>query len=173
MRSLRPTPSLFYITLESMRELWEDRIAKTEERQAAMKAELALIECKFGQLMERIMGTESPALTQVYESQIVRLEEQKVSLTEKVQMCGRTLDLFDETFRTAITFLANPCKLWDSGDLEARRLLLRLAFTRKLPYCRKQGFRTAELAIPFRVLAAIERRKNQMVGAQGLEPWTR
>lgn len=168
IRSLRPSPSLFYLTQQSMRELWDDRIAKAGERQAAMKAELALVERKSGQLMERIMGAESPALIQVYENQIVRLEEQKVSLTEKVQKCGRRLEPFDETFRTAITFMANPCKLWDSGNIEARRLVLRLAFTRKLSYCRKEGFRTAELATPFKVLAAVESRKNEMVPRRGL-----
>ena len=52
-----------------------------------------------------------------YESKIRDLQEEKVYLSEKVQMCGRPLDSFEDTFRTAIEFLGNPQKLWDSNDV--------------------------------------------------------
>jgi DNA invertase Pin-like site-specific DNA recombinase len=75
LRSAQPSPSIFYVALNAMRELWEDRSANLQERQAAMKSELVLLERKSGQLMERIISAESPALISVYEGQIVKLEE--------------------------------------------------------------------------------------------------
>jgi len=54
------------------------------------------------------------------------------------------IDPFDETFRTALTFLANPFKLWEIGNLDARRMVLRLVLNSQLPYNRIEGFRTAD-----------------------------
>ncbi|MBX2804359.1 MAG: hypothetical protein KTR19_00170 [Hyphomicrobiales bacterium] len=94
------------------------------------------MESKSTQLAERVLNAESAALVSVYENQLVKPEEKKVGLSEKIKSCGRPLASFDETFRTAITFLANPYKIWKNGNLEARRLVLRLAFSRQLPHDR-------------------------------------
>lgn len=107
---------MFCDTPESMRELWEDRRQKLGQYTATAKAELALLQRKNDQMMERIMNAESPALVSAYESQIVRLEEKKVSLNENIKSFGKPLASFDETFRTAITFLSNPCKIWENGE---------------------------------------------------------
>jgi hypothetical protein len=60
---------------------------------------------------------------------------------------------FDQTLRTALDFLGNPQKLWDSERLEDERVVLKLAFVDQLAYVRNEGFRTAVLALPFKVLA--------------------
>lgn len=105
-----------------------------------MKVDFVSLERKSGELIKRIIDSNQQALIAVYECQIVRLEEQKVSLSEKIKACGRPLASFDETFRTAITFLANPCKIWENGSQEGRRLVLRLAFARKLPMTEMRAF---------------------------------
>jgi hypothetical protein len=38
--------------------------------------------------MERILTAENPAIIQVYEGQIVKLEEQKIALVEKFRCAG-------------------------------------------------------------------------------------
>ncbi len=91
-----------------------------------------------------------------YEQQITRLEERKVELSESIKKCGRPLRDFDGTFRTAFEFLGNPQKLWHSKRLEERRLVLKMAFADRLPYVRNEGFRTAPIALPFRVLQQLE-----------------
>ena len=95
-----------------------------------------------------------------------------MTLNEKVQMCGRPLGRFEETFRTAIEFLGNPQRLWDSNNIEHRRMLLRMAFSDKITYDRNQGFRTAALAQPFLLLEDLRHGKYEMVGPEGLEPPT-
>ena len=62
------------------------------------------------------------------------------------------LKSFDETLRTALDFLGNPQKLWVSERLEDKRAVLKLAFADRLAYARNEGFRTANLALPFNVL---------------------
>lgn len=68
------------------------------------------------------------------------VEEEKAVLKEKVQKCGRPLTSFNDTFRTALDFLASPCNLWHSDRLEDKRAVLKLAFAGRVSYVRKKGF---------------------------------
>jgi site-specific DNA recombinase len=73
---------------------------------------------------------------------------------------------------TAFDFLANPCKLWASGHLEARRTVLKLAFTDRLAYARGTGLRTGDLSLPFKLLGELGTTTRVLVGPEGFEPST-
>jgi hypothetical protein len=77
-------------------------------------------------------------------------------ISEKIANCGRPLRSFDETLRTSLDFLANPCNLWTSERLEHKKSVLKLAFADRLTYVRNEGFRTPDLALPFKVLADLK-----------------
>ncbi|CUS36968.1 hypothetical protein COMA1_30344 [Candidatus Nitrospira nitrosa] len=82
---------------------------------------------------------------------------------------------FEECFRTATMFLANPCYLWSSDSLEDKRMVLRMVFAKKLPYHLTEGFRTAkneELSLPFRWLKNMNGGEYEMVRPVGIEPTT-
>ncbi len=51
-----------------------------------------------------------------------------------------------------LAFLANPWKLWDSGNIHLRRIVLKLAFAGRLRYCRIKGPRTPKITLPFKAL---------------------
>ncbi|MEM6679791.1 MAG: hypothetical protein AAF675_18155, partial [Pseudomonadota bacterium] len=74
---------------------------------------------------------------------------------------------FDEVYRTATVFLAKPWKLWAYGGFEHKRLVAKLAFTGPLPSCPNEGYRTANMALPFKVLAEISSRNSSMVEEAG------
>ena len=69
-------------------------------------------------------------------------------------------------------FLANPWKLWDSGQLRDRQTVLKLVFADKLRYTRESGYRTADLSLPFKMLNDFSAAKSGMVDASGIEPLT-
>ena len=104
--------------------------------------------------MERLVAADSHALITAYETKIRKLEERKLSLSERARACGRPLKSFDETLRTACAFLENPYKLWLSENIEDKRTVLRLVFAGQLPYRRKEGFRTAKSVLTFQALRA-------------------
>jgi site-specific DNA recombinase len=169
---LRPSEGLFNLAREMFEELWNSRLAGSKSQGASMQAELGRIERKAEQIMDRIVETESATVIAAYENRLRKLEEQKVELREKVAACGRPLQSFDETFRTAMKFLSEPQRLWHSERIEDKRAVLKLAFAEKLPYMRGEGFRTASLALPFSVLTGLERGKSKMARPAGLEPAT-
>jgi hypothetical protein len=56
------------------------------------------------------------------------LENRKAGLNEKIRKCSIALPDFDETFRTAFSFLSNPHKIRCSDRLKDKRTVLKLAF---------------------------------------------
>ncbi len=170
LMQLRPSQNLFFLALEMFRELWDSRAQGSKQNTLAAKNKIVQIEKKVGQFLDRLVDTQSTTLVNTYENKIRTLEEEKALLQEKVRNCGRPLDRFDETFRTAITFLANPHQLWVSDRMEDKRAALKLVFATKLPYDRNQGFRTAQTSLPFSLLSDLEGGKSEMVPKRGLEP---
>jgi site-specific DNA recombinase len=76
---------------------------------------------------------------------------------------------FDETLRTSLDFLANPCDLWASDHLEHKKAVLKLAFGDRLTYVRNEGFRTPDLALPFKVLADLKNPKCKLARPERFE----
>jgi len=119
-------------------------------------------------LLDRIMNATSATVVDAYENRIARLERKKLALLEKSQNQGKTRYPFEELFERALTFLANPCKIWENGGLEYKRMVLRLVFADNLAYTRGIGYRTPKTTIPFKVLEGFSDLKSKMVRPRGL-----
>ncbi|WP_184434505.1 recombinase family protein [Roseospira goensis] len=172
LNSVRPSGALFGACYAMLRDLWEERLAGARQRARDAKAEIARLEQQSVQLMDRIVQTDSPALITAYETRLRTLEEEKLALVEQDRKRGAPQRSFEETFRTACAFLANPCKLWLSDRLEHKRMVLRLVFGGHLPYSRSDGFRTAILTLPFKALAGPNGAEWGLVEPRGIEPLT-
>jgi site-specific DNA recombinase len=170
LEDLRPSAMLFGIASAMFRDQWNARMDGGHKESAELERELQATARQVEQFLDRIADANSPSLISAYEKRIGNLEERKLELSEKLQQCGRPLAPFDETFRTAMSFLANPCKLWVSDRLEHKRTVLKLVLADRLFYVRNEGFRTAELTIPFKVLADLRKGNCEMAPRRGIEP---
>ena len=173
LSEMKPSKDMFFLAAEIFTDLWNTRRNDAKQEADAIRRNLAQIERKTEQFFERIVEADNPILITAYEKKLRQLEEEKITLDEKIAQCGRPLQSFDETFRTAIQFLSNPHQLWVSDRLEHRRAVLKLAFSERLRYCRNEGFRTPEKSLPFLLLEGSDERKKEMVGLVGLEPTTK
>lgn len=172
LTQLQPSDKAITTARKMFRIAWDYREKSSVALCDTAKAELVTIDRQIGQLLDRVVEAINPTVIRAYEERIDTLEKQKMLLTEKLAHTGRTVKSFDETFRTALTFLSNPQKLWTSGILEEKRMVLRLAFADKLAYARNKGFRTANLALPFKALAGFGTDHFEMVHPKGVEPLT-
>lgn len=111
----------------------------------------------------------SQLVAHALEERIEKLTKEKLEITEKLARSAQPLQSFEQSLRTALTFLAEPWKLWDSERIEHKRAVLKLAFAGHLQYARNEGFRTADLALPFMALANFSAGGKGMVGATGIE----
>lgn len=170
VRSLTPARELVDLATAMFRDLWDRRAKEAKGLRTALKLETVAKEKQIGQFLDRIVDADSPTVIKAYEKRIGQLEREKLLLDEKIAKCGTPARGYDETFQTAMTFLANPWNLWETGRLEDRRAMLKLVFPGHLIYSRKSGFQTPEIAMPFKALEDISSPKREMVHPKGFEP---
>ena len=123
-------------------------------------------------LLDRIVDADSTTIVTAYEQRIRKLEARKIELSEHIAKCGQPVKAFEETFQTAINFLGNPQKLWESERVEDKRLCLKLVFADRLPYRRGEGFRTPKTTLPFKVLGDFQSGNFELARPGGFEPPT-
>lgn len=123
-----------------------------------------------GALLARLIETDNHTVIKAYETKIAALETEKLVLAEKAASAGRPARPFAQMFELASLFLLNPGKVWQSGNFDLRRTVLRLTFTERLAYVRGRGFRTPELSLPFRMLGANQGSCGDMAGQTGFKP---
>ncbi len=170
--NLRPSQNLFFMAMDLFKEFWEENLKKSVKQGKLLKLEIGKIEKKVEQFLDLIIEEDNITLIKTYKKKLRNLEEEKVSLNEKAQNCGSPLQSFEETFRTAFGFLANPYKLWTSNRLQDKRTVLRLAFSERLPYYRNEGFRTASTSLPCRLLGNLKGGEYDLVSREEIEPST-
>lgn len=172
LQAIRPDEPLVRAFFDIAAEVWDSGQKGQTEQKKLLKAELGQIERKSGQLMERLIAAENGALIAAYEEQVRKLQERRIVLQEKLAAKPEEVIDFRLGYRTALSFVANPGKLWASDDLTLRRMVPKLLFGGHLPYHCKEGYRTADIAYPFKALKAIKAGEYDLVPQTGLEPVT-
>ena len=119
--------------------------------------------------MERLIGCDSPTLIKAYEKQIKKFESQKITLAEQSTGATKPRQPFEESYRTVCAFLSSPWKLWASEHYEYKKMVLKLAFGGRVPYDRKEGYRTAIPTLLFKVLAGSSGSKRELVEPRRIE----
>ena len=170
LTSMQPTPELVKFGFGIMSRLWQQRIDNAATQKVRLSRQLKKIEKDVDEFLDRVVEAKEPTVIQTYENKIGRLQLKKAETAERIANCGQPAQTFERTFRTAITFLANPQKLWDSDQYRHKRIVLKLAFGERLRYHRERGFRTALTASPFELLSSLNTPKGVMAHPTGFEP---
>lgn len=150
-----------------LRKWWDGLAANVKDQAKALQAHITKIERDVDKLLERIVDVSEPRVIAKFEERIRDLEDEKIIAKERAAKSLRPASDFDDTLRTALTFLANPWNLWASKDFDGRRAVLKLMFAERLRYARNEGFRTANLTLPFKALGAFECGENNMAHRAG------
>ncbi len=137
---------------------------------AAAKRELTALDKQTDALLARIVENTNDAVLRAYEAKIAELDKTRARLQEKASQSLPPNGLMDEFIEHALTFLANPWKLWETGQTTLQRTVLKLAFAERPTYTRNQGYRTPKTTLPFKALEGILTKREVMVRAAGLEP---
>ncbi len=154
-------------------DLWEQRNGSLADRRKEQRKAVKAQEVKIAKLTDRLIETDRPSTIRALEAKLETMESDLVTMREKTVQSDKSLGDFNSGFRTAMSFLANPCKLWASEHMEDRKAVLRLVFAAPLPYARNEGFRTAKTTIPFKALGGFASGQNEVVSRAGFEPATR
>ncbi len=121
---------------------WEMRGKQVKDAAKAMNRKLTELENQIAALLDRIVEASSPRVISAYEAKIDALEKEGLVMKEQLSSTGKPQRPFEEMFEFACQFLASPCKIWKTGHLVMRRVVLKLAFEERVAYCRNEGLRT-------------------------------
>ena len=172
LHDLTATPDLLMVIRETVKQIWENKIADYDQYVDGLRCELREAERKIEQFLDRIVSSDSETLIRAYETKVTQLESQKNTIADKL-INSKTVEVdFDKSFQTVFDFIGNPHKLWASGDIDNQRTVLKLVFDRQLPYCRNSGFQTPEYSQPFKVSRGFMDGQSEMVEPRGVEPLT-
>ena len=170
VRSLQPSQQLFALAKAMFKNLWDQRLADTKATLKHLQRERTSIEKQINDLVERIIEASNARVIAAYEAKIEKLEIERRVIDEKLANSVPSNDRYGKFIEHALTFLASPWNIWESGQFTLKQLVLRLAFCERLAYCRKTGYRTPQTTLPFKVLEGFCAGKNVMVEAGGIEP---
>ncbi|PHQ71098.1 MAG: recombinase [Sneathiella sp.] len=162
LKKLTPTEGLFKLACVMFEDIWNHRLATQKTRSQNLSRDAIKVDRDIEKLLDQLVEADSSTVIKAYERRINKLEEKKIEFEEKAAACALPARSFEATLRTALDFLSNPHKLWASERLQDKRTVLRLAFADRLTYVRNEGFRTANLALPFKALADFNGSKEKM-----------
>ena len=152
VRGLEPTKKLMSLAKAMFTVAWEQRRTHAAEIIRSGQRQIESLEKQIETLLTRIMDASNPTVIRSYENKITEMERSKIILAEQLANQAAPKGKFEDQLEPALTFLANPWKLWQTGHVGLRRTVLKLAFADRIKYCRKQGPRTPEIALPFKLL---------------------
>ncbi|MEM8625078.1 MAG: zinc ribbon domain-containing protein [Pseudomonadota bacterium] len=159
LRQMRPTKALLTLVRDMFLNAWELRRAQVSEMQRTAGAKLAGLERQIDNFLDRIADAASPTAVTAYERRIEKLDAERLQLQSQLENGFKPTGTIEECLEPALQFFASPWKVWASGRPELRRLVLRLAFSERLAYCRKTGTRTPKTTLPFNMLEGFQARE--------------
>ena len=170
LSGMRPAPTLFTLVKSMFKQAWELQRMQVKTVAKSLNQKIAQTEQQVSQLLDRIVEASNARVIAAYEERIAKLEREKLVIAERLENSGQPLRSFEVMFELASEFLSSPCNLWDSGRLEDRQTVLKLAFDQRLTYRRKTGFRTPKTSMIFKTLEEIGPGKAVMAEGEGFEP---
>ena len=169
LQEMQPSETLIKLTCAMFKAAWDQRSAQASHLKQRLNRELAKVETQMDGFLDRIVGTTSMSVVAAYEKRIENLETEKLLIAEKLKNPVTPRYSFDDLIELACKFLASPWDIWSLGNFKLRRIVLKLAFTERMVYARKTGYRTPKLSLPFNILGNDSMPKNGMVRSRRLE----
>ncbi|GIT93147.1 hypothetical protein JANAI62_35690 [Jannaschia pagri] len=152
IKTLEPTKPLLALVTKMFSDAWDARIAQAQDKIKAAKRQIADADKQIESLLDRIVGTTNARVISAYEKKISELERAKAGFAEIAANHRPNQGRFEELLELSLRFISSPWKLWETGDINLRRTVIKLTFSGRLNYCRIKGTRTPNLSLPFKAL---------------------
>ncbi|MEL6171735.1 MAG: hypothetical protein AAFR02_06935 [Pseudomonadota bacterium] len=155
IKSLQPTEGLMAAAKAMFRHIWDAKEAQAKDVLRTGKRKIVSLDKDIDRLLDTITSVSKASVIARCEDKIDVLEREKTKLAQEMDEMAKPKGSFEEKLEPVLTFLANPFKIWASGNIDLRRLVLKLAFADRIFYDRFEGARTPEIAFPFKALRRV------------------
>ncbi len=132
-------------------DVWDTKEKERIGQKSRQEKEITTVRAERDGLMVRVAKATDEKVVEAYEGRIGELTKREQLLEEEIEGKSNHSGNFETALAKVLEFIKNPMKTWETGDIQNRRLVLRLIFREKLAYDRLTGFETAKFSIPMRV----------------------
>lgn len=162
LRPLGAKPEVLAVAEGMMTSLWRDKCANWagEQHKIAQRAHKAQTEVDA--LVEKLVLVSAPAAIAAIEERIASLEAERDRLSRQAERSAPPIQLGTALARV-FPLLEKPYQTWKAGSSDDKRLVTTLVFTERLAYGLKTGFGTADLSLPYLLLARPEVDRSMLV----------
>jgi DNA invertase Pin-like site-specific DNA recombinase len=174
LQDIQPRPELLELVRTALLDLWGTRRLDVQSLLEAREREQASINAKIKRYTDLIGEAKSRSVITAYEQKLEELENQKLRLGSRIAVDQDNLESYDfgTALRVVFDFIKNPYRMWKSGNLARKRLVLRLVFKEPLVFDRETGFGTASLSLPVEIACVAGGSREKMVDMLG-KSWNR
>ncbi len=170
LKTIYPKPGAMKLAKAVVLDLWEKRIETLDGQQTRLERQLADIKKQVDVLSSRVVRAMDEKLARVYEDQIIKCQRESEDLQGKLRDLGVSSVSFETALEVVFEFLKNPLFIWETKDINAKRLVLKLVFAEKLAYHPQFGFETAQKSKFVGLFETIYAKDSQDVEVGGFEP---
>ncbi len=170
LKAMTPSKPVIELTELILKEAHASKKSEFNKKLSNLDLDKKLLDQKIDGFMGRLLETDDKEIVRLYENHIKALEQKRQILSSQAAQMFETNTSYEDAVGTVFNFIRNPHGIWVNGDIEDKRLVMKLAFAKRIPYCRNEGLGTAEMTLPFSVLADISNGKYKMVEGAGFEP---
>lgn len=163
LKSMRPSPLILDLLRDIVQDCWERKKQQYDQQLSAYGQESRKIDKEIKVFLTRCVEAEDPAVVKAYENHIKELKNRQDLINACVIEMDKVDTSRDGALGTVFDFISDPYSMWANGDLEDRRLVLKIAFAGRLAFDKEKGFGTAGKSLPFRVLEGLHPVKSKMV----------
>jgi len=148
LKNLKPDEWLLETARMTFDLYWENRILTSENTLKIAKKELGKINQDINRYLDRILSSNSKTVVEKFESEIERLESEKISLSEKIANIGgqNELDLTQSRTLTerVLKMLKNLDTFWEKGSIATKQAITNLVFEGRFYWDRDLKGRTLQ-----------------------------
>lgn len=170
LRDMRPSAAVRALIEDVVRDCHRRKAGEHARRIGETERDRQEADQRMTLLTARLVSTDDPALVRIYEEQVKALELRRQLLAVEVTQARQIDTSVDGALGTVLDFIENPLSMWENGDLEDKRLVLKLAFAKPVTFDKETGLGTAVTSLPFTVFRGLSAGKEGMVEEVGFEP---
>lgn len=170
LQSLEPSAHTIRVLRTVLEDVWCDKKREHTSLAVDLDRDCKRLDQEIAGFMARLLETSDREIREAYEEHIKTLRRKREMLNAQA-IAVREVDTdYASALGTIMDFISSPYNIWVNGDLEDKRLVLKLAFTHRLPYRRNEGFGTAAKSQPFTLIEGLDASKCKVVEGVGFEP---
>jgi len=161
LAKLKPRPSILTAMRDELLTLWNDKKLSLDQVRRGRKRKLEEVQRQIDGFVKAVGQCSNPTIIRRIEEEVAALEAKKLRLGGPIE--GTKSYDFEHALGLGIEFLKSPLLMWRSGDLDQRRLVLRLVFAAPLRYDEKSQFGTPSFSLPINVACVLELDRMELV----------